>query len=104
MDIFGLDIFKYLWQAIGIGVMLAGISYLAGSAKSSLERTKTGSIGAKVWSVADELLIGILMVGALYFIFFNLSFGDIIQFAAKIVAWLWNTLIVPLLKLFGVPV
>ncbi|MEF9968084.1 hypothetical protein [Anaerorhabdus sp.] len=104
MDIFSLDIFKYLWWGIGVLVMFAGIGVLSKSAKASLEKTKSGSMGSKIFSILDEVLIGLLMVGGLYFIFFTTGLGDIVQFAGKIVVWIWTLFIVPLLQLFGVPV
>lgn len=102
-SVFSLPIFQVVWKVIGLIIMIVGLSMLGSSAKLSLERSKNGSFGAKIMSVLDEALFGILLIAGLYVIFFVNDFGTLITFASKIVVWIWDTIIVPLLQFFGVP-
>lgn len=99
MAIFSTGFFVWAWRVIGIVAAVMIFASLIESAAKSWERAKGRSGFMKLWVIADEIVIGLVVVALIAGIFFLNDLGSVITLIWTFIQLIWNTIIAPVWNL-----
>lgn len=94
VELANLPAVTWFWRIIFLGIAIGIFVWLV---RSAIESVKGAAKGARLTSVLDEIVLGLLTIGALALLW-NVTLGVIISTIANVFSFLWTTVFKPIIE------